>query len=354
MAYVNQYRQMFPTQFDMPTIQHRGQAAVDAYNAGKADYENYAAHDAEMARAAYAGDQQRMAAQAAWQAQQAAAQKQGQATFAGIEALKQELTKNEAEIASLQAELQTLTAEVGDQDALDRALAANRARIGDMANSRAHQEDIKWRWQNKTTKDEDKNKALQKEAKDLAAQIEDAEIAMAMGGNAERPKWQAKIDRLKKELAENPYGAKYSSGTVKTSEAPSGYRSIDDIKNLINTYRIANKDNKTKKGGLTDAQKLDLSAKIHALPEDVFNTVEAHEVLKEIEDEKSIETLAAGASAQAKKDKATLDNFAQGKTYNDIDWLVRNKKELPKGVSISQDNDGYVVKVGKQKIKFAR
>lgn len=158
--YVNQYRQAFPTQFSVPTINTRGQAAVDAYNAGKADYENFAAHDAEMARAGYEASMKRLAAQDAWNAQQNAAVAHNQATNAGVIAIQQEIAQNEAEISKLKTELSQLTAQYGDADAMDRMLAANRARIGDMGNSLAHQQAINNRFQFQWSKrDEKKNKA---------------------------------------------------------------------------------------------------------------------------------------------------------------------------------------------------
>ena len=167
--YVNQYRQAFPTQFSVPTINTRGQAAVDAYNAGKADYENFAAHDAEMARAGYEASMKRLAAQDAWNAQQNAAVAHNQATNAGVVAIQQEIAQNEAEISKLKTELSQLTAQYGDADAMDRMLAANRARIGDMGNSLAHQQAINNRFQFQwSNKDKVKNqaKALEKDIVD--------------------------------------------------------------------------------------------------------------------------------------------------------------------------------------------
>lgn len=172
--YVNQYRQAFPTQFSVPTINTRGQAAIDAYNAGKADYENFAAHDAEMARAGYEASMKRLAAQDAWNAQQNAAVAHNQATNAGVIAIQQEIAQNEAEISKLKTELSQLTAQYGDADAMDRMLAANRARIGDMGNSLAHQQAINNRFQFQwSNKDKVKNqaKAVEKDIVDAYREI---------------------------------------------------------------------------------------------------------------------------------------------------------------------------------------
>ena len=167
--YVNQYRQAFPNQLAYPTFNKRGQAAVDAYNAAKAEYENFPSRDTEMARAGYEADQQRLAAEAAWNAQQEAANSHGQATNAGVLAIQKEIADNEAEISKLKTELSELTAKYGDMDAMDRMLAANRARIGDLGNSLAHQQAINNRFQFQWSKrDEKKNKAnaLEKEIVD--------------------------------------------------------------------------------------------------------------------------------------------------------------------------------------------
>lgn len=350
MAYVNQYRQMFPTQFDVPTLRHRGQAAVDAYNAGKAEYEKVPSLDSENARLAYEADQKRMAAQAAWDAQQAMAQKQGQATYAGISALQQELVQNEAEISKLKQELSSLTAEYGDQDAVDRALAANRASIGDIANSRAHQEDIKWRWQQKNNKQSDFVKALKKEAKDLAGQLEDAKIAMMMGGNAERPAWEAKIARLERELAENPYGAKY----VGTTTSKSGKtKTFNDFENLVSDKRKANANNIYKKSGLTNKDKEELKAEWESLSPDV--KAANQKAYNDIMSETSIDQIKSGAANSAQKDKDALEQFKKSYSYADLNYKDKQGK-LPteingRKVSVTRNADNsYTVTCGKRKV----
>ena len=100
------------------------------------------------------------AAQDAWNAQQNAAVAHNQATNAGVVAIQQEIAQNEAEISKLKTELSQLTAQYGDADAMDRMLAANRARIGDMGNSLAHQQAINNRFQFQwANKDKVKNQA---------------------------------------------------------------------------------------------------------------------------------------------------------------------------------------------------
>ena len=350
MAFANEYRQFDPY----------AQPGFIRSASNPAEQGAYLAGAAQGAQAAYAADQQRLAAQAAWEAQQAAAQKAGQATNASLVALQEELAKNEAEITKLKEELSGLTAEYGDQDAVDRALAANRAAVGDMGTARAHQQDIQnrmqWRWQTNEAKTEADKTRLKKEAKDLVAQLEDAQIAMLMGGNAERPAWEAKIARIERELAENPYGAQYvAKAETPKAEDKKEYRSLDDVRKLVNKFRIENKDNKVVKGGMTDAQKDEVREAIKSLDPNLLNTVDVQNYLKSIEDEVSIDKQTARNNEQATKDKKKLDSFLKGKDYSDIEYLARTKKALPNGVSIEQSADGsLVVKVGKQQKKFAR
>lgn len=350
MAFANEYRQFDPY----------AQPGFIRSASNPAEQGAYLAGAAQGAQAAYAADQQRLAAQAAWEAQQAAAQKAGQATNANLVALQEELAKNEAEIAKLKEELSGLTAEYGDQDAVDRALAANRAAVGDIGTARAHQQDIQnrmqWRWQTNEAKTEADKTRLKKEAKDLVAQLEDAKIAMLMGGNAERPAWEAKIARIERELAENPYGAQYvAKAEAPKSEDKKAYRSFDDVQNLVTTFRRENSDNKVIKGGLTEAQKDEVRKAINSLDPNLLNTVDVQNYLKSIEDEVSIDKQTARNEEQANKDKKKLDSFLKGKDYSDIEYLVRTKKALPNGVSIEQGADGsFVVKVGKQKKTIAR
>lgn len=350
MAFANEYRQFDPY----------AQPGFIRSASNPAEQGAYLAGAAQGAQAAYAADQQRLAAQAAWEAQQAAAQKAGQATNASLVALQEELAKNEAEITKLKEELSGLTAEYGDQDAVDRALAANRAAVGDIGTAMAHQQGIQnrmqWRWQTNEAKTEADKTRLKKEAKDLVAQLEDAKIAMLMGGNAERPGWEAKIARIERELAENPYGAQYvAKAEAPKAEDKKAYRSLDDVRKLVNKFSIENKDNKVIPGGLTDAQIDEVREAIKSLDPNLLNTVEVQDYLKSIENKISIEKQTARNNEQATKDKKTLDSFLNGKNYSDIEYLHRTKKALPKGVSIEQGADGsLVVKVGKQKKKFAR
>lgn len=105
----------------------------------------------------------------------------------GREALEGELVRNESEIRRLSAELERLKSEWG-ADGLDRRLAENRARIGDIGNARAHLGDInarnaaemQWRWQgmmNDDARKKDEKRQREADIKALENDIFTAEIS---------------------------------------------------------------------------------------------------------------------------------------------------------------------------------
>ena len=124
----------------------------------------------------------------AWEAQQKAA---GQNTYANRVELEKELADNENEIRKLQAELGSMQNRWTDLDSMDRELAANRARIGDFGNARAHQNDIinrrndrkraaetrmQWRWQadqNRIGREADQKKQAKADIRRIIGEIED-------------------------------------------------------------------------------------------------------------------------------------------------------------------------------------
>ena len=161
----------YPTYTRIPFSAYPQDTVDDSYNAGRAEYGSQSG-----ARNAYEAGQRRLAAQKAWEAQQKAA---GQNTYSNRVELEKELADNENEIRKLQVELESMQNRWKDLDSMDRELAANRARIGDMANARAHQTDIinrrnernrayetrmQWRWQEKQnmlSRDADQKKDAQ-------------------------------------------------------------------------------------------------------------------------------------------------------------------------------------------------
>lgn len=209
MAYnVNQYRQAFP------------------------NYNSFPSRDPDMVRAGYEADQQRLAAQDAWNAQQNAAVAHNQATNAGVIAIQQEIAQNEAEISKLKTELSQLTAQYGDADAMDRMLAANRARIGDMGNSLAHQQAINNRFQFQwANKDKVKNqaKAVEKDIVDAYREIAFAsdEQSRQVANYNLQTKLKEYKDLTGKDYTGNPFkdsptglpGAETKSNTLETAYA---------------------------------------------------------------------------------------------------------------------------------------
>ena len=105
--------------------------------------------------------------------------------------LEKELAANESEVRKWQGELGSMQNRWKDLDSMDRELAANRARIGDFANARAHQTDIinrrndrkraaetrmQWRWQadqNRIGREADQKKQAQADIRRIIGEIED-------------------------------------------------------------------------------------------------------------------------------------------------------------------------------------
>lgn len=177
----------------------------------------FSAYPQAGARNAYEAGQSSLAAQKAWEAQQKAA---GHNTYANRVELEKELADNENEIRKLQSELGSMQDRWNDLDSMDRALAANRARIGDFGNARAHQNDIiarrkdrnsaaermmQWRWQekqNRIGREADQKKQAQADIRRIIGEIEDIDTQIPYhteigAQNALR----AKRNRLVSELA---------------------------------------------------------------------------------------------------------------------------------------------------------
>lgn len=202
----------YPTYTRLPFSAYPQDPVADSYNAGQAEYGSQTG-----ARNAYEAGQRRLAAQKAWEAQQKAA---GQNTYANRVELEKELAANENEIRKLQGELGSMQNRWKDLDSMDRELAANRARIGDLANARAHQTDIinrrndrnrayetrmQWRWQekqNRLTREADQKKQAQADIRRIIGEIEDidAQIPYHTEIGAQNA-LMAKRNRLVSELA---------------------------------------------------------------------------------------------------------------------------------------------------------
>lgn len=202
----------FPEYTRLPFSAYPQNPAQDAAGAG------YASYGSQLnAQNAYNANQQRLAAEAAWNAQQQAAAPN---TYANRSELERELAYNENEIRYLQNQLETMRAEWMDQDSFDRKLAANRAAIGDFGNARAHQNDIiarqndrnrladtamQWRWQakqNEIARQADKEKQAKAEIKRLIGEIEDLDVQIPYHNDlGAKNALEAKRARLVRELA---------------------------------------------------------------------------------------------------------------------------------------------------------
>lgn len=249
---------MFPTSYGQALNNAGYQQAINGYFNGNR-YDPSAAYAAQQgsmqnAQNAYNANQQRLAAEAAWNAQQQAAAPN---TYANRSELERELAYNENEIRYLQNQLETMRAEWMDQDSFDRKLAANRAAIGDFGNARAHQNDIiarqndrnrladtamQWRWQakqNEIARAADQQKQAKADIKRLIGEIEDVAVQIPYqsepGAKAELKRKKA---RLIRELAS--YGVTYDE----TNPAEDGSGVDTTLPNQEASYK--NKNNRFK------------------------------------------------------------------------------------------------------------
>lgn len=235
----------YPSYTRLPFSAYPQDPVADSYNAGQAEYGSQAG-----TRNAYEADQRRLAAQKAWEAQQQAAAPN---TYSNRVELEKELADNESEIRTLQGELESMQARWKDLDSMDRTLAANRARIGDFANSRAHQNDItarrnernraaetrmQWRWQerqNRISREADQKKQAQSDIRRITGEIEDLDMMMPYYENAQsRQAAEVKRARLVKELS--AYGVTY--GGTPVTPAPEDPQTADEWE----IFRIQNTD----------------------------------------------------------------------------------------------------------------
>ena len=212
----------------------------------------------------YLANMQRNAAQEAYYAQHRAAPNTSEDRIA----LENELVNNEAKIAELQTELTQLSSKWSSMDEFDRKLAANRAKVGDFANSRAHQQDIvnrqdkvdrweqtkmQWKWQekqNRLSREEDKLKQAKAEIKRLTADYEDTAVLLANPDLSpqQAKEVESKLNRIKRELA--GYGV-VPGGNEQPKQATSNNVGARVTKQSIDKYIL---DHKDKDGNLSNAE----------------------------------------------------------------------------------------------------
>lgn len=308
--YVNPYRQAYATP---------PQAAMEAYNAGQAGYNNLNT-DAAMTRAGYEADQRRLAAQAAWNAQQQAAVAHNQATNAGVIAIQQEIAQNEAEISKLKTELSQLTAQYGDADAMDRMLAANRARIGDMGNSLAHQQAINNRFQFQwANKDKVKNqaKAVEKDIVDAYREYAYAEDLKSKQVAAYNIK--TKLDEYKELTGKDYAGNPFANAKLGIPGVNDEVTTMDELKKRF----LAQYDPKTKSYPQSAIDQLMRDAK------DINMTEDALKFINEERSKKSTEQINKDNAKQVKRQKAAIDDVES--RMDPIDLPTEKSKKDYKG-----------------------
>lgn len=280
-----------------------------------AQYAASAGHAASN-QSAYNANQQRLAEQAAWQAQQQSA---NQNTYANRVELEKELAYNENEIKALQNELENMRAQWGDLDSMDRQLSANRARIGDFGNARAHQNDIiarqndrnrvadtamQWRWQanqNRISREADQKKQAKADINRLIGEIEETGVQIPYQTNpGAKKQLEAKKERLIRELA--AYGVTYND-PVGTNLQGQGSDSESDI--MQDIAKLTDKNgNFISTDGKSDADNRNAIAKrymdidLFDKAKEILNTKTATEVKKAKDEWKKAEE---EADAIAKK-----------------------------------------------------
>ena len=336
---------MFPTSYGQALNNAGYQQAMNGYVNGKR-YDPSAAYAAQQgsvqnAQNAYNTNQQRLAAEQAWNAQQQSA---APATYSNRVELEKELAYNENEIRYLQNQLENMRAEWMDQDSFDRKLAANRAAIGDFGNARAHQNDIiarqndrnrladtamQWRWQakqNEIARAADKEKQAKAEIKRLIGEIEDIDTARPYHTDQGAINaLDAKRARLVRELA--AYGVSLGGQEQKVNTNVS----LDNVASIVQNENSS--DYKDKNGWFLDAdkrkeiadayEKLGLKAEAKRVRE--IPTVQ--EMKKKKDDwekgRKEVVSLIEKHRAKTESEIATLTNKVNAKTDPEIKKILK-------------------------------
>lgn len=289
----------------------------------------------------YLANMQRNAAQQAYEAQQQAA---GLATNANFEALKQEKAENIVKISQLKAELKQLQASLSDEDAFSRELAANRAKIGDIAASRAHQQDIanrfQWKWQadqNEKSRNADKDLQKRKEIQTIIGNIEDLDVMLAAPqmDSGTRDALLVKRKRLEREL--KALGQDYTATNVALPSPQGSVKTVaqlnEDFANMLNR---AYKKQHPKK------------SEIEALRSEVDklqDSAQKNDLITKLNQLKDEESVRAGAAKAAKANQAAVDEIASNISL----FKLRNGKgsytsvaKNGKTVTVTKNPDGTV------------
>lgn len=303
----------------------------------------YAAQQGSMQNAqnAYDANQQRLAAQAAYEAQQQAAAPN---TYANRIELEKELAYNENEIRYLQNQLENMRTEWMDQDSFDRKLAANRAAIGDFANARAHQNDIiarqndrnrvadtamQWRWQakqNEIARQADKEKQAKADIKRLIGEIEDIDAQKPYHTEVgAKNALEAKRARLVRELGS--YGVSIEGQQPKDNNNVS----LDNVASIVQNENSS--DYKDKNGWFLDAdkreeiaaayEKLGLKAEAKRVRETPTVQEKQNKKADWEKGRKEAASLIEKYRAKTQAEIATLTNKVNAKTDPDIKKILK-------------------------------
>lgn len=255
---------------------------------------------------------------------------QGQAYTDKIAALQDEYNRNEARIAEIESKIASLKGQISDnskrRDALDMQLAANRAGIGDIANSIAHQNAIETRKQQEFTRKLEL--ARQKgNVSDAEKAVIDAYTELAY---APDEKTQA-LAQFKVNQALEKYqkatGKPYGTNPLDT---PLGGAKSGDIATTLERAQGKFSASFDKYGRPTNAAKAEALKDAEGLP----YTKELQEWIDKVRNSETQEDRAAKDSKVSKANQAAVDEAAKEFSGYDMkegeskDWTASNKKTV--------------------------
>lgn len=289
-------------------------------------------------------------AQAAYDASQTASPYTG---------LQEELSRNEARIAEITAEISQLEAGLMDDDQLDRALAVNRAGIGDMSGSQYHQGRISNRAYNSATLANTQAQQKEKEIEDLRGQIEQIDIDLPYNRDRQsREAMLAKRSRLQKRLAVlsgedidfNFKGFQNEEPKPVTPGVPAQYAKYveDDGMMLPDSAELFKVQNTDKNGNWLSQEAKDFYEG-HFDPK-----TSADAAAKKTGTNTKTKPEVDARAAKAKKESQAAIKELTDMGLADIKYLARKgkgwKSSKGKEVTVEKANGGYWVKSGSEKV----
>lgn len=270
----------------------------------------------------------------AYESYMAAAGKAGANTSVEADELDREIESIRRKIASLELERENLHAGRVSRDEMDRRLAANRARVSDFGNARAHLADIDaraqraetWR-QQKEFRSMDEAKAAKNAIKDYMNRIDALNNALSYGAdNRAFAADKQAYDRLVSELA-SEYGVPYDPFGKKAPETPRG--NTWEVPDTIEGWKIFELQHKDKKTG-----RWENGAKEFAIANIPQNTEEGAAMVKRISTELTVD------------EGDQKDAEAKTRAYEAIDEVMSRFGAMSVGKDIKASN-GLTVKIEK-------